>query len=528
VCAVVMLALAATVCAAQEEFGTTTTISITGSQAEGYSVSAYINGYANTCDPYDGESFDSYIQLGLYSGSGTDTASLQTPAYSYGPGSYTVSGGLYGWDGYDYSNNEQCTVDGSSATQVITISPESPHLVITPPAQDVPEGSTLTIPVSVNVPNAYVTADPPTGTVSLYYGSTNLATAKLGVDSTGQNGQAIFSLSTKGIALGSYSLTAVYSGDTNYYPVTSSAFNVTVGPAATVTTTTFSAAPNPVILSTSITLTAQVTPEVNNVSITGVVTFSVGATKLGQATVNSNGSASLTMTVQGVSPGTYNVAAQYGGDSHYQESSGGGQIVVIAQGTTATSVSATPQSVVQSQSATIDVSVAPIQAGNPAPTGTIALNSGSLTLAKLGLSSGTASYTASTKGLSPGAYPLTASYSGNSLYASSSSTQIYITVLPGVSMAVSASPNPVTQGQVTVLSATVTALPGNGSKTPTGTVSFIYNGSTLGSATLGTSGEGTLPVGTGGLAAGTDAITVNYSGDPTFASSTATLNLVDQ
>ena len=79
-------------------------------------------------------------------------------------------------------------------------------------------------------------------------------------------------------------------------------------------------------------------------------------------------------------------------------------------------------------------------------------------------------------------------------------------------VALAATPNPATVGQSVTLTATVAEI---GSTMPTGSVTFSYNGTSLGSATLSSSGVATLS--TSSLPTGSDALTVTYTGDSTYA-----------
>ncbi len=81
--------------------------------------------------------------------------------------------------------------------------------------------------------------------------------------------------------------------------------------------------------------------------------------------------------------------------------------------------------------------------------------------------------------------------------------------------AVSCSPNPVIVGQSVTCSATVTGVGGT-VPPPTGTITFSFNGATLGTETLGT------PIIITGLPVGLDSILATYSGDTYNASSSGT------
>jgi hypothetical protein len=90
----------------------------------------------------------------------------------------------------------------------------------------------------------------------------------------------------------------------------------------------------------------------------------------------------------------------------------------------------------------------------------------------------------------------------------------------GTSTALTSSPNPSTPGQAVTFTATVTALQGFTTGTPSGTVSFLDGTTNLGNATLGSSLMATLTNSTlsGGL---THSITATYNGDTKFGASTS-------
>src|SRR5262249_22080024 len=101
---------------------------------------------------------------------------------------------------------------------------------------------------------ATVTSDPPlavaeTGSVSFFDGATLLATMPL------SNGSAAYSSSS--LAVAGHSITATYSGDSNYAGSTSPALTQTVNAAAT--STSVSSSLNPSTFGQSVTFTATVT-----------------------------------------------------------------------------------------------------------------------------------------------------------------------------------------------------------------------------------------------------------------------------
>jgi len=88
----------------------------------------------------------------------------------------------------------------------------------------------------------------------------------------------------------------------------------------------------------------------------------------------------------------------------------------------------------------------------------------------------------------------------------------------GTTTTLTSSANPSTSGQSVTFTATVAAVsPGTG--TPTGTVNFLDNGTTIGTEATLTAGVATFT--TSSLAVGTQSITAVYSGDTNFTTSTS-------
>ena len=105
----------------------------------------------------------------------------------------------------------------------------------------------------------------------------------------------VANLTTSGLAIGTHSITALYSGDANHAGSTSALLTQTVK--AATTTTTLASGTNPSMLGSSIMLTATVTTSTSTTT-TGTVTFIDGATTLGTGTL-SGGVATYTTSSSG-------------------------------------------------------------------------------------------------------------------------------------------------------------------------------------------------------------------------------------
>jgi hypothetical protein len=169
------------------------------------------------------------------------------------------------------------------------------------------------------------------------------------------------------------------------------------------------------------------------------------------------------------------------------------------------------------QAIVFDVSVSSGGTG-PVPTGTINLSNGSSILISGSLdSAGRLSLSTST--LPIGTTNLTAQYSGDQNYTPSNSSPLTETITKGtVTVTASSSSNPSVFGQAASLVVHVASSSG-GPAIPTGMVTLFDGTSSLSSLPLDASGAASFSLAT--LNAGTHSLTVNYSGDTSFSSSSS-------
>jgi hypothetical protein len=149
---------------------------------------------------------------------------------------------------------------------------------------------------------ATVSPSAATGTVQFLDGANSLGTVIVSA------GHA--SLTTATLAVGTHSITAIYSGDTGYAASTSSALTQTVTAGTVSTTTALTSNPNPSKSGRPVTFTATISPS----TATGTVQFLDGSTPLGTAALIS-GSASLSTSALTV--GKHAITAIYGGDGNH-------------------------------------------------------------------------------------------------------------------------------------------------------------------------------------------------------------------
>jgi hypothetical protein len=149
----------------------------------------------------------------------------------------------------------------------------------------------------------------PTGTVKLMDGTTQVGSSAL-------NGSEIATFSITNLSVGTHSMTAFYSGDSNSDPSTSPVLSQTVQKANT--STALIATPTAANLNQAVTFTATVTSGTAGTP-TGAVNFLDGTTQLGTSTLNGSGVA--TFSTSTLTAGTHNIAAAYNGDGNFNVSS---------------------------------------------------------------------------------------------------------------------------------------------------------------------------------------------------------------
>jgi hypothetical protein len=311
--------------------------------------------------------------------------------------------------------------------------------------------------------------------------------------------------------VGSDSITAVYSGDSNFATDSASASEA-VGQAAT--TTGLSATPASITSGQPVTLTATIAAVAPGAGMpTGSVQFFAGSTSLGIAELSSD---TAVLTTTALLVGTDSLTAQYLGDPNFTESTSSAVTVTVKQGiATTTTVSSSVNPSVYGQSVTLSATVAP-SSGSGTPTGSVTFYNGSTALGTATLSSKKASLT--TNALPAGSEAITAVYSGDTNYSPSTSAVLTQTVnQDSTSTKLTSSANPAVYGQAVTFTATVKAAsPGSG--TPTGTVTFYYGASDLGSGTLS---GGIATFSTSFVVLGSHSITAVYGGDTNFTTSTS-------
>ncbi len=316
-------------------------------------------------------------------------------------------------------------------------------------------------------------------------------------------GVAVFT--TASLLVGQHNIVAVYSGDTNDSPSTSTSITQIVQP---ITIVGLTSNHNPASTGAAVTFTAGVSGA--NTIPTGTVTFKDGSSIIGVSVLNGAGVANLVTSA--LSAGTHPITAAYAGDANNTASVSGVYNQVMQQASTQTVLSL--NSPTANVASTVPISVVVTGSGGT-PGGSVTFLDGTSVIGTATLTaSGTAILSIST--LSLGQHSLTANYTGDANDAASTSAPVVLTIQKEtVTVSIATNNNPSLGG----LSVTFTAALQAQTGTPTGTISWT-DGTTL-IATTPVTVTGASTYTTSSLVPGQHSITATYSGDSANASATS-------
>ncbi|MEV7795892.1 Ig-like domain repeat protein [Streptomyces sp. NPDC087512] len=425
-----------------------------------------------------------------------------------------------------------------------------------PPAPPAPPGTVTRVPVVVTTlggiadDRSYTYADPPTTTAltssaaqsvvgELVTFTAAVAPAVPGTGTPtgtvwfdfGDGAVPVTAVVTDGVAtathtyLGTggspYTVTAAYSGDTDFAPSSDSA-EQTVASAPTSTTVLSSPEPSDPVDSASVTARVIVATASTG-RPTGSVTIDFGDGTPAVAQPLSDGVATATHTYPAVD-NTYTLTAAYSGDTSYAPSNDVGthrvRAGVVATTTTVTSAP-DPSTVWQPVTFTATVTSADPEAGTP--TGTVSFDFGdgtAPTTATPAAGTATAGHTYTSGSGSP--FPVVALYTSDNAQLSSSAGHDSQTVNPAsTTTSVSSSPEPSVAGQPVTFTATVTPDAAT-AEAPTGPVVFDFGDGTAPAAAPVLDGTAVITHVYASAGGSPYTVTAAYDDEPDFAGSTGT------
>jgi hypothetical protein len=222
--------------------------------------------------------------------------------------------------------------------------------------------------------------------------------------------------------------------------------------------------------------------------------------------------------------GTHSITASYSGDISFTSSVSTAFTQTVGKASTSTAIASSTTPSVFGQAVTFTATVTISGQATGAPTGTVQFQIDGTNFGNpASLSGGAATSTAITS-LSVAGHTIKAIYSGDTIFATSTGTITQTVTKAGTNTVVTSSLNPSLSGQNTNFTATINiAAPGTG--TPTGTVQFMIDGSSVGSPmnVSTTGGVTTASFSIASLAVGTHTVSASYSGDGSFLGSSGTL-----
>jgi sugar lactone lactonase YvrE len=424
---------------------------------------------------------DGATAIGSAALSASGTATLTTGSLSFGPHTLTAV--------YSGDTNHMTSTSPVLSEQIV----QAAGVVLTSSLNPSISGANVVFTATLSGVGSLI----PTGSVTFSDGASTLATVQLGATGAG-------SLQTAALTVGSHTITASYSGDSNY-AVAFSFLIQTVQSANTQVALTASA--NPATYATPVSLSATVTS--NGGLATGTVNFTDGGTAIGSATLNAGGVA--TLSTSSLAPGTHSIVANYAGDGRASASTSTPLALNVRQTTTvALATSASPAQTLSPVLLTATVT----NSGVTPVTGTVTFTDGATLLGTATVDT-TGHATLTVPSLAAGNHSIVASYGGdNNDFSSLSPALTQGVELRATTTALADTEmDPANPQQVTLIG----IVHWTGPVPPTGTITFTNGSTVIGSSPINTSGAATINI---TLDANiTENIVATYNGDVSYASS---------
>lgn len=402
------------------------------------------------------------------------------------PGSYTAK--------VTYPGDNTFT-SATSNTAAFTVGPVAPTFTETPVTLTIPVGGLPIIDASVTTVAPTAGGLPPTGTVTFTDTTVPATPVSLGpavslvpaVSLANSAVRFVATLPVTGLTtLGAHTITAVYSGDTNYQTSTKTA-TVTVGGSASVVTLVPSLTTAQVGTTIALAVTVPAPPVAPNPTISpGSVYLFDGTIPLGTIALGKNVYTG-TLNEAAFAAGTHVITATYSGSATFDAATSSAVTIVISKNTPTVALTVEQNNTTATSANTaygMVLTPTPRNANamNPAPTGSInvldgtkVLGSGPITYQTGYTDYYVANYTGTA--LAPGTHSITAQYPGDANYAGyTTAPQILGIGLTTTTLVITGQGT--APGLVLTLTATVAPVVSPSSPALTGTVSFYLNGST--------------------------------------------------
>ncbi len=429
----------------------------------------------------------------------TATAAGISPA---GTGTHNVEASYPGDTSYNASVSSTLGLQAQFVTPTVTVTPSSASITT---------AQALTVTVTVAGSSFNPT---PTGSVTLTSGSYTSSAVTL------ISGGGSINIPAGSLAIGNETLTVTYTPDTvgaaTYTTNTGSAQVSVTAPAKITPAVSVTPSSSSITAAQALTVTITVAGGGGKPVPTGSVTLSSGSYVSSAATLT-GGTATINIPAGALAAGTDALTAAYTPDSAssstYNAASGSGTVTVTPKATPVVTVTPSASSITTAQPLSVTVTVAG-PSGNPSPTGSVALTSGSYASATSPLVGGVATMNIPAGSFTPGNDGLTATYTPDSSsaasYNSATGTGSVSVVRITPTLIVSPPSTSITTAQA--FSVAVTVSGGAGNPLPTGSVT-LTSGSYASSAVTLNGGIATINIAAGSLAVGADLVAISYTPD---------------
>lgn len=243
-------------------------------------------------------------------------ATITIPAGTLAPGSDSLT--------VTYSGDS--TYASTSQNETVTVAAAVPTVAVTAPGTGNVNNALTPVIVTVSGPSG--TSPTPTGTVTI--AQTNTGGTYSSTAQALANGAYTFTIPAGSLTSGTDTLTATYSGDTNYTTATGKTTVVMVG-TVLIAPTAVTVTPSATTINSSQGLSLAVKVTGTSGTPTGTVTLTAPSISGVQAgTLDVNGSAPLVIPAGALSAGTVNFTVTYSGDATYKSATGTASVTVTA------------------------------------------------------------------------------------------------------------------------------------------------------------------------------------------------------
>jgi hypothetical protein len=431
------------------------------------------------------------------------TASITTAALS--AGSHTLQA-IYNGD-TNYTSVSSSPVSVTSTKSVTT-------LAVVPATTTPIAGNAMQ--VTANLTATLSGATIPTGTVTFSMDGATVGSTSL---VSGTSAYQTITVPTTGVHV----LSATYSGDSNYSSSISPSVSFTV--AKTSTTTVVVPSTTTPALGSTLPVSVSITPAAVGATLpSGTVTFTLDGAVAGVVAVQVGSPSSASITLPALTPGTHTLLATYSGDTYYATSTGTASTITVAKSPTTLLVTPATTAPAGGTALVVTATLTATTPGTSLPTGTVVFTLDGTSVGTSAIVSGspsTATITLASTAVIPGVHVLAATYSGDTYYGASTASSVSLNVTKG-STATTLTPSTLTPtaGGSLVVTASITS-PNPVATLPSGTVTIMEDGVSVGTGTVTTGSPSTASVTISLVNAGTHLLQAVYSGDTYYTASTS-------